>query len=204
MRLSSSPSVARCASSHVFDFRRSRTRVLSLFQKHVRKISAGGASSFPTSIEKRQASGPYGSYLSEYESSIQDRDAFWRKAAKALEWHTFPTKILERDRPYFDRWFPDGALNVCYNCLDVHVQAGRGDQNAILYDSPVTGVKEQITYKQLLDRVSHFAGALRDLGVKQGDRVVIYVSLSFSFCLSIRAHVSNLSSGKIHCFLNHI
>lgn len=131
------------------------------------------------STDKATARGRYGSYSEEYSLSLRDPEAFWARAATKLEWFQKPRTILERDvdRPLFYRWFPDGSLNMCYNCLDVHVQDGRGSQDALIYDSPVTGVKERLTYLELLEQVSLFAGALRDLGAEKGDRVVIYMPM---------------------------
>ena len=85
--------------------------------------------------------------------------------------------MLDDANPPFYRWFPDGELNTCANALDRHVEAGRGDQAALIYDSPVTGTKRTYTYRELLDQTARFAGALRDLGVGKGDRVVIYMPM---------------------------
>ncbi|MEW1954201.1 propionyl-CoA synthetase [Terrabacter sp. NPDC080008] len=116
-------------------------------------------------------------YQSIYDASLRDPEAFWREAAGAIDWVTTPTRILDDTRPPFYRWYPDAELNVCFNAVDRHVLAGRGDQPAIRYDSPVTGTKATITYAELLDRVSRFAGALEGLGVEKGDRVVIYMPM---------------------------
>ena len=118
-----------------------------------------------------------GAYAEAYEQSISDPNGFWGEAAKAVEWTTPPTTILDDSNPPFYRWFEGGSLNTCFNALDRHVRDGRGDQAALIYDSPVTGVKKQYTYAELLDEVSRFAGGLRDLGVEKGDRVVIYMPM---------------------------
>ncbi|HQF04455.1 MAG TPA: propionyl-CoA synthetase [Phycicoccus sp.] len=118
-----------------------------------------------------------GAYAEAYEQSISDPNGFWGEAAKAVEWITPPTTILDDSNPPFYRWFEGGSLNTCFNALDRHVRDGRGDQAALIYDSPVTGVKKQYTYAELLDEVSRFAGGLRDLGVEKGDRVVIYMPM---------------------------
>ncbi|HEX6054953.1 MAG TPA: acetyl-coenzyme A synthetase N-terminal domain-containing protein, partial [Intrasporangium sp.] len=81
-------------------------------------------------------------YRTTYEASLGDPDAFWAEAAGLIDWVTPPTRILDADNPPFYRWYPDGELNVCHNAVDRHVAAGRGDQPAIRYDSPVTGTKE--------------------------------------------------------------
>lgn len=118
-----------------------------------------------------------GAYAAIHEVSATDPAAFWRGAAEAVDWIKKPTTVLDDTRPPFYRWFSDGTLNTCYNALDRHVIAGRGDQVAVCYESPVTGVSAQITYAQLLEKVAKFAGALRSLGVAKGDRVVIYMPM---------------------------
>jgi propionyl-CoA synthetase len=117
------------------------------------------------------------SYAAAHRLSISDPDAFWLDVAADIDWTTPPTTAVDRSRPPFYRWFPDGELNTSYNCVDRHVEAGRGDQAAFIYDSAVTGVKETITYAQLLDRVEEFAGALAAEGVGRGDRVVFYMPM---------------------------
>lgn len=116
-------------------------------------------------------------YQGIYDASLRDPEGFWRDAARAIDWVRPPERILDDTRPPFYRWYPDAELNVCYNAVDRHVLAGRGDQPAIHYDSPVTGTKATLTYAELLDRVSRFAGALEGLGVEKGDRVVIYMPM---------------------------
>jgi propionyl-CoA synthetase len=116
-------------------------------------------------------------YRKVHDASLADPEGFWREAAAAIDWVTPPTRILDDSRPPFYRWYPDAELNVCFNALDRHVAAGRGDQPAVHYDSPVTGSKETLTYADLLGRVSRFAGALAGLGVEKGDRVVIYMPM---------------------------
>ncbi len=117
------------------------------------------------------------SYASEYQASINQPDQFWRDKAKQLEWFTFPETVLGKDDNGIDRWFVDGTMNTCHMALDVHVEAGRGDQVAIYYDSPVTQTKQAITYAELTDRVATFAGALQQQGVSKGDRVLIYMPM---------------------------
>ncbi|MFN8045736.1 MAG: propionyl-CoA synthetase [Dermatophilaceae bacterium] len=118
-----------------------------------------------------------GAYAAAYEQSINDPTAFWGEAAKAVEWITEPTTVLDDSNPPFYRWFAGGSLNTCFNALDRHVRDGRGDQVALYYDSPVTDTKSQYTYAELLDEVARFAGALRGLGVEKGDRVVVYMPM---------------------------
>ena len=110
-------------------------------------------------------------------ASIEDREGFWLRAAGALQWASPPTRALDDTTPPLYRWFPDGVLNVAHNALDRHVDAGRGEQTALIYDSPVTGTKRSFTYAELTDVVATFAGALRDLGVGAGDRVVVYMPM---------------------------
>ncbi|HEX5811050.1 MAG TPA: propionyl-CoA synthetase [Pseudonocardia sp.] len=117
-----------------------------------------------------------GTYESVFRASVDDPEAFWLDAARAIDWHTVPTKALDA-RPPFYSWFPDGELNICANALDRHVEAGNGDRAALIYDSPVTGTKRTYTYAQLLDEVARFAGVLAGLGVGHGDRVVVYMPM---------------------------
>lgn len=116
-------------------------------------------------------------YADVYSRSLTDPEGFWGEQAGLVSWFRRPTRVLDADSPPFYGWFPDGRLNTCYNALDRHVIAGRGDQAALIYDSPVTGTSMTITYATLLQDVAAFAGALRDLGVVQGDRVVIYLPM---------------------------
>jgi propionyl-CoA synthetase len=118
-----------------------------------------------------------GAYLDAYRRSLADPERFWREAAEAIDWTRPPTRILDGDRAPFYRWYPDGELNTCHNALDRHVDAGRGDQPALIYDSPVTGTVRVYTYAELRDQVARFAGALRGLGVGRGDRVVLYMAM---------------------------
>jgi propionyl-CoA synthetase len=116
-------------------------------------------------------------YREMFEASIEDACAFWAQAARAVTWTRAPQRILDDSNPPFYRWFPDGELNTCANALDRHVEQGRGDQAALIYDSPLAGTKRTYTYRELLDETSRFAGALRGLGVEKGDRVVIYMPM---------------------------
>ena len=118
-----------------------------------------------------------GAYETAYARSIEDPDGVWGEAAKDVDWITPPTTVLDDSNPPFYRWFTSATLNTCFNALDRHVEAGRGDQVAVYYDSPVTDSKAQFTYSEMLDQVSRFAGALQSLGVTKGDRVVIYMPM---------------------------
>jgi len=101
----------------------------------------------------------------------------WEDAARDIFWYQAPTIVLDDGNPPFYRWYPDGITNACYNALDIHVQQGRGEQLAVIYDSPVTGSKSQLTYTELLDSVSRLAGVLAAHGVGKGDRVLIYMPM---------------------------
>jgi propionyl-CoA synthetase len=118
-----------------------------------------------------------GRYAEEFHRSLADPDSFWGDAAKDIEWYKAPAMVLDASKPPFYRWFPDGMLNTCFNALDRHVRDGRGEQAALIYDSPVTGTKRTYTYAELLAEVERFAGVLRGLGVEKGDRVIIYMPM---------------------------
>ncbi|GGW75690.1 propionyl-CoA synthetase [Alteromonas halophila] len=116
-------------------------------------------------------------YHTVYTQSVRQPEVFWRDAANMLAWHTPPATILTKDTNGVDRWFADGKLNTCYLALDQHVQAGHGDDVAVIYDSPVTQTKATFTYAQLMQQVSQFAGALKSQGITKGDRVLIYMPM---------------------------
>ena len=118
-----------------------------------------------------------GRYAEAFNNSLADPEAFWGEAARDIEWYQTPTIVLDSSNPPFYRWFADGVLNTCFNALDRHVRDGRGEQAALIYDSPVTGTQRTYTYRELLAEVARFAGALRGLGVGMGDRVVIYMPM---------------------------
>ncbi|MGQ0468070.1 MAG: propionyl-CoA synthetase [Sporichthyaceae bacterium] len=118
-----------------------------------------------------------GAYSEAFERSLADPRAFWAEAAHAIDWITVPTHVLDDSAAPFVRWFPDGSLNTCHNALDRHVAAGRGEQAALIYDSPMTGTQRRYSYRELLELVTHFAGVLRAQGVGKGDRVVIYMPM---------------------------
>jgi len=116
-------------------------------------------------------------YRDVYESWQDNPDAFWMKAAEAIDWDTPPTKALFDDQAPFYEWFRDAQVNTCYNAVDRHVVAGNGDRVAIIHDSPITGTISNITYAQLQIRVASLAGALSAKGVVKGDRVIIYMPM---------------------------
>lgn len=117
------------------------------------------------------------SYKTEYDRSMNDPEGFWKEKAEALKWYKFPETILSQDEHGIYRWFADGELNTSYMALDYHVEQGRGDQVAIIYDSPVSNTKTQVTYAELLNQVAKTAGMLKGLGVGKGDRVIIYMPM---------------------------
>lgn len=116
-------------------------------------------------------------YRDVYKSWQDNPDAFWMKAAEAIDWDTPPTKALFDDQAPFYEWFRDAQVNTCYNAVDRHVVAGNGDRVAIIHDSPITGTISNITYAQLQIRVASLAGALSAKGVVKGDRVIIYMPM---------------------------
>ena len=116
-------------------------------------------------------------YEAVYDRSIKHREEFWAEAAGLIDWDVVPQWILDSSNPPFYRWFPDGVLNTCHNALDRHVDGGRADQLALVYDSPVTDTKRTFTYTELRDEVAKLAGALTDLGVTKGDTVIIYMPM---------------------------
>jgi propionyl-CoA synthetase len=117
------------------------------------------------------------SYRDSYERSLERPAEFWLDAAKKLSWSTPPRQALDSSRAPLYGWFPDGALNTCYNALDRHVEAGRGGQDALVYDSAMLGTQQRFSYAELTGLVARFAGVLRSHGVGKGDRVVIYMPM---------------------------
>jgi propionyl-CoA synthetase len=116
-------------------------------------------------------------YEAAFEQSINDPDGFWGKAAEDCHWYKRWDKVLDDSNKPFYRWFTGGQINTCYNALDYHIDHGRGDQLALIYDSPVTDTIKKYTYTQLRDEVANFAGVLKAQGVEKGDRVLIYMPM---------------------------
>jgi propionyl-CoA synthetase len=106
-----------------------------------------------------------------------DPEAFWMEAAKAIDWVEMPSRALDDSKAPLYEWFTDGKVNACYNALDRHVENGRAEQVAVIYDSPITGAKAKFTYAEMRDKVALFAGALAAKGVTKGDRVIIYMPM---------------------------
>jgi len=116
-------------------------------------------------------------YQDIYQRSIKDPKMFWSEVSNDIFWYKKPTKILNSNNPPFYKWYEDGVTNTCYNAVDLHVKNGKGKKLAIIYDSPITNSQKKITYAELKDQVSIFAGVLVDQGIKKGDRVIIYMPM---------------------------
>ncbi len=116
-------------------------------------------------------------YHEAYKSWQADPEQFWAEAAKEIDWYKPWDKVFDPDAGVYGRWFAGAECNTCYNCLDRHVEAGRGDQAAIVYDSPVTGSQKTYTYTEALDEVATLAGVLTEMGVGKGDRVIVYMPM---------------------------
>ena len=116
-------------------------------------------------------------YADVYNDWKSDPGAFWMEAAKEIDWVSAPTAAFDGDAGVYGRWFPDGVCNTAYNCLDRHVEAGRGEDTALIYDSPITGRKKSYTFAELTDEVATFAGILKAKGVAKGDRVIVYMPM---------------------------
>ena len=118
-----------------------------------------------------------GRYKQVYARWQADPEGFWAEAAQAIDWISPPQRIFDPSQGAYGRWFPDATCNTCFNALDRHVRDGRGEQPALIHDSPVTGSKAVYTYAQMLDEVGALAAVLQDLGVGKGDRVVLYMPM---------------------------
>ena len=116
-------------------------------------------------------------YNTIYRESIDNKESFWKEQAALLHWYKTPQTILSQTEKGFYRWFADGEINISYLCLDYHVENGRGEQTALIYDSPVTHTIKKYSYRELLDLVSRFAGGLQSNGIGKGDTVVIYMPM---------------------------
>ena len=116
-------------------------------------------------------------YDEAFESSIKTPEKFWGAAAEDCHWYKRWDKVLDDSKKPFYRWFTGGQVNTCYNALDYHIEDGRGDQTALIYDSPVTGTVKKYSYTELRDQVAGFAGAMAAMGLTKGDRVLIYMPM---------------------------
>jgi propionyl-CoA synthetase len=108
---------------------------------------------------------------------MSDPEEFWAKSAQDITWYKLWDKVFDPYMGEYGRWFPGSECNTAYNCLDRHVEAGRGDQPALIYDSPITDTKRTVTYSELLHQVATFAQVLADLGITKGDRVIVYMPM---------------------------
>ena len=134
-------------------------------------------------------------YQEVYAQWQSDPEGFWMNAAKAIDWDKTPSKALFDLGNNLYEWFSDGMVNTCYNAVDRHVEAGKGDQVAIIYDSPITGAKDKITFAELQDKVARLAGGLAAKGVTKGDRVIIYMPMVPE---AIVAMLATVRIGAVH------
>ena len=128
----------------------------------------------------------------------RDPEAYWAEAARGIDWDRAPQRIFDASMGVYGRWFPDAALNTCHNAVDRHVAAGRGQQIAIIYDSPMTGQIQRITYAELQNRVAKLAGALAARSIGKGDRVVIYMPMVPEAAIAMLLLPLKLRSGADH------
>ena len=131
-----------------------------------------------------------------YQSACADPETFWAKAAEQIHWYKKWDKVLDDSDAPFYRWFAGGETNVCYNAVDLHVEQGRENQLAVIYDSPITQSQRTLTYGQLKSQVARFAGALESQGVVKGDRVVIYMPMVPE---TLVAMLACARIGAVHC-----
>lgn len=115
------------------------------------------------------------SYLSAFNESMDNKDKFWNTAAQDIDWIEPYSQVYDGSSSPFEKWFPGGTLNTCFNCVDRHVQRGLGSSPAIIFDSPVSDTQEIISYSALQDKVQRLSGVMVAQGVKKGDVVVIYM-----------------------------
>lgn len=128
-------------------------------------------------------------YEAEYHQSIVNPEEYWANIAQDVVWTKKWDKVLDNSNPPFTKWFPGGEISLCYNAVDRHVDDGFGDQPAIIWDSPITGAKDVLTFKQLQSRVSQLAGLLSKLGVGRGDRVLVYMPMVVEALVAMLATV---------------
>ena len=118
---------------------------------------------------------PSSAYLSAFNESMNNKDKYWHDAAQDIDWIEPFTQVYDGSTSPFEKWFSNGTLNTCHNCVDRHVQRGLGSTPAIIFDSPVSNTQEIITYSALLEKVQRLSGVLVAQGVQKGDVVVIYM-----------------------------
>uniref|UniRef100_A0A8C4I108 Acyl-CoA synthetase short-chain family member 3, mitochondrial n=1 Tax=Dicentrarchus labrax TaxID=13489 RepID=A0A8C4I108_DICLA len=137
--------------------------------------SRGGQNYFPLQFCRNYASDT--AYSRAFATARDNPESFWGEVGHDIHWFEPWSKTLHVEDPVFPNWFVGGKLNMCYNAVDRHVESGRGEQPAIIYESPVTGTKQIITFRELQDQVSRLAGVLVKHGVRKGDLVVIYMPM---------------------------
>ena len=127
---------------------------------------------------RNKSTTPYpDTYKEQYLRSINDPEGYWGEVSSNTVWFKPWDKVLDNSNPPFTKWFVGGKLNMCYNAVDRHISEGKGDRNAIIWDSPITQSKQTLTYNQVLEQVSALARVLINMNVKKGDRVLIYMSM---------------------------
>jgi len=136
------------------------------------------------------------SYSIQYQQSIQQPEHFWKEKSEGIAWYKKPQTILSQNDSGQHQWFEDGELNTAYLALDYHLENGRGDHTALIYDSPVTHTKKQYSYAQLTEQVARFAGVLKALDVTQGDRVIVYMPMVPE---AVIAMLACARIGAVHC-----
>jgi propionyl-CoA synthetase len=119
--------------------------------------------------------------------SLKDPEGFWGEAAREIDWIEPAKKVFDPSMGLYGRWFAGAVVNTCYNALDRHVASGRGDQIALIADSPVTNTVTRLTYRELLDEVGAFAAVLQDFGVAKGDRVILYMPMVYEAVIAMLA-----------------
>lgn len=112
-----------------------------------------------------------------FQESIKNKEEFWKEQAQNIDWFKFPKTIMSNDENNYNQWYSDGELNMCYLCVDKHIEDGFGDQVAVIYDSPVTNQKKKYTFNEVREEVSKLAGGLQSLGLQKGDTAVIYMPM---------------------------
>lgn len=155
-------------------------------------VTAGGDSRIGSEA------GPTGTYDELYRRSLENPEDFWAHVGECATWFTPFNKVLDNSNPPFSKWYVGGTLNTCYNAVDRHVEAGRGEQAAIIHDSPITNSLATMTYSELQEEAARMAGGLSKLGVTKGDRVLIYMPMIPQAIVAIMA-ITRL--GAVHSLI---
>jgi len=161
---------ARCFTRQIWEGKQCRTLGKKAWPQESSSCHFGSSRCMGTASEQ-------GSYEEVYKRSIESPEEFWAEKAEDIVWFKPFDKVLDNSNPPFSKWFVGGQLNTCYNALDLHVEQGRGDKTALIWDSPVSGNVKKFTYKELRDEAANFARVLTNYGVKKGDRVIIYMPM---------------------------